>query len=168
MTDQQKRPLSPSDHIPVREHSVLRWSDILYMGERERIHSRYGVGFVYGGQEKQTVGDKLSGLRFTPAYPCPSGTNDFSLVPFQSWKRVLFFLFRKMPNWYLHVFSPVKGDAVGVVLKNLTFHSLLLQLAQGAAKLLQTHCPSCMFTKKKKKKPKQTHFLKTGAKILAF
>lgn len=36
-TDQQKRPLSPSDHIPVREHSVLKQADVLYMGERERI-----------------------------------------------------------------------------------------------------------------------------------
>lgn len=81
---------------------------------------------------------------------------------FRAGKKYFFFFFLEMPNWHPHVFSPVKGDAVGVVLKNLTYHSLLLQVAQGTAQLLQTCCPSCMFTKKKK------NFLKPGQKSWHF
>lgn len=144
--------------------STVCWNKLTFFiwGRGKGYTPGMGVGFVYGGQEEQTVGDKLSGLLFRPAYPCPSRTNNFNLIPFQSWKKVFFFFFLEMPNWHPHVFSPVKGDAVGVVLKNLTYHSPLLQVAQGTTQLLQTCCPSCMFTKKKK------NFLKPGQKSWHF
>ena len=75
--------------------STVCWNDLTFFiwGTGKGYTPGMGVGFVYGGQKKQTVGDKLSGLLFRPAYPCPSRTNNFNLIPFQSWKKVLFFSF---------------------------------------------------------------------------
>lgn len=75
--------------------STVCWNDLTFFiwGRGKGYTPGMGVGFVYGEQKKQTVGDKLSGLLFRPAYPCPSRTNNFNLIPFQSWRKVLFFSF---------------------------------------------------------------------------
>lgn len=121
------------------------------------------MGFVYGGQEKQTVGDKLSGLLFRPAYPCPSRTNNFNLIPFQSWKKVFFFFFFRNAQLTPACFLSSERRCCGGCIKELD-----ISLSSSSSGTGYNSAVADLLSKLHVYQKKKKNFLKPGQKSWHF